>query len=85
MLETGSSAEEAVRALAFEVISDEGRLREMVRRAIAANPRAVNDYRNGKTKAADAIKGAVMREAKGMAQTDLVQRILTEELTEHSS
>ena len=48
--------------------------------AIAANPKAVTDYKNGKTKAADAIKGAVMRETKGMARTELVQQLLQEEL-----
>ena len=36
--------------------------------------------KKGKTKAADAIKGAVMRETKGMAKTELVQEILLEEL-----
>jgi Asp-tRNA(Asn)/Glu-tRNA(Gln) amidotransferase B subunit len=31
-------------------------------------------------KAADAIKGFIMRETKGMAKTEVVQRILLEEL-----
>jgi aspartyl-tRNA(Asn)/glutamyl-tRNA(Gln) amidotransferase subunit B len=82
MFQADVSAEEAVRDLGFEVIADEGRLREIVRRAVAANPKAAADYRKGKAKAADAIKGAVMRETKGMAQTDLVQKILSEELQE---
>ena len=46
----------------------------------AANPKAVADFKKGKTKAADAIKGAVMRETKGMAKTELVQQLLLEEL-----
>jgi len=80
MLETGSSAEQAISDLGFKVISDEGQLREIVRRAIAANARAVADFKKGKTKAADAIKGAVMRETKGMARTEVVQQILLQEL-----
>ena len=36
--------------------------------------------KNGKTKAADAIKGFVMRETKGMANTEVVSQILLEEL-----
>jgi aspartyl-tRNA(Asn)/glutamyl-tRNA(Gln) amidotransferase subunit B len=80
MLETGSSAEQAISDLGFKVISDEGQLREIVRRAIAANAKAVADYKKGKTKAADAIKGAVMRETKGMAKTEVVQQILLQEL-----
>jgi aspartyl-tRNA(Asn)/glutamyl-tRNA(Gln) amidotransferase subunit B len=80
MVETGVSAEQAMRELGFQVISDEGQLVELVRRAIAANPKAVADYKKGKVKAADAIKGAVMRETRGMARTEMVQKILTEEL-----
>ncbi|HEV3204927.1 MAG TPA: Asp-tRNA(Asn)/Glu-tRNA(Gln) amidotransferase subunit GatB [Gemmataceae bacterium] len=80
MLETGSPAEKAIADLGFKVVSDEGQLAEIVRRAIAANPKAVADFKNGKTKAADAIKGAVMRETKGMAKTELVQQILIREL-----
>ena len=45
----------------------------LIRRAIAANPKAVADFKKGKVKAADAIKGAVMRETKGMAKTEVVQ------------
>jgi aspartyl-tRNA(Asn)/glutamyl-tRNA(Gln) amidotransferase subunit B len=80
MLETGESAADAIQALGFTVVSDEGALRELVRRAIAANPKAVADYKRGKLKAADAIKGFVMRETKGMAKTEAVQRLLQEEL-----
>ena len=80
MLETGASAEQAIRELGFQVVADEGQLVEIVRRAIAANPKAVADFKKGKTKAADAIKGAVMRETKGMAKTEAVQRLLQQEL-----
>jgi Asp-tRNA(Asn)/Glu-tRNA(Gln) amidotransferase B subunit len=34
----------------------------------------------GKVKAADAIKGFVMRETKGMAKTEVVQQLLMQEL-----
>jgi aspartyl-tRNA(Asn)/glutamyl-tRNA(Gln) amidotransferase subunit B len=80
MLETGDGAEKAVAALGFKVVADEGQLLEIIRRAIAANPKAVADYKKGKAKAADAIKGAVMRETKGMARTELVQQLVLKEL-----
>ena len=51
-----------------------------VRRAMAANARAVADYKNGKAAAANAIKGAVMRETKGSVRADVVDRVLKEEL-----
>jgi aspartyl-tRNA(Asn)/glutamyl-tRNA(Gln) amidotransferase subunit B len=80
MLASGRGARDAISKLGFKVIADEGQLVEIIRRAIAANPKAVADYKKGKTKAADAIKGAVMRETKGMAKTELVQQLLAQEL-----
>jgi aspartyl-tRNA(Asn)/glutamyl-tRNA(Gln) amidotransferase subunit B len=80
MLESGSTVKQAISDLGFKVVADEGQLVEIVRRAIAANPKAVADYKKGKTKAADAIKGAVMRETKGMAKTEMVQLLLVQEL-----
>lgn len=80
MFESGAGAKETIAKLGFAVVADEGQLLEIVRRAIAANPKAVADFKKGKTKAADAIKGAVMRETKGLAKTEVVQRLLLQEL-----
>ena len=79
-MQDGTSAKEAIAKLGVSVVSDESALREIVVKAIAGNVKAVADYKKGKTKAADAIKGAVMRETKGSARMDEVQRILLEEL-----
>jgi aspartyl-tRNA(Asn)/glutamyl-tRNA(Gln) amidotransferase subunit B len=72
--------EQAFAELGLEVVGNEDEVRELVRRAIAANPKAAADYKKGKAKAADAIKGAVMRETKGMAKTEVVHRLVIEEL-----
>lgn len=80
MIEKNCSAERAIQDLDLKPIGDESQLLEIVRRAVAANPRAVADFKKGKTKAADAIKGAVMRETKGKANTELVQQLLMQEL-----
>ncbi len=77
---TGLGAKDAIAKLGFKVVADEGQLLEIIRRAIAANPKAVADFEKGKTKAADAIKGAVMRETKGMAKMEQVQGLLLKEL-----
>ena len=58
---------------------DESALRAAVVAAIAANPKAVADFKGGKTAAANKIKGEVMKANKG-APNDLVQRLLDEEL-----
>jgi aspartyl-tRNA(Asn)/glutamyl-tRNA(Gln) amidotransferase subunit B len=75
-----SLIEQAMAELGLEVVGNEDEVRELVRRAIAANPKAAADYKKGKTKAADALKGAVMRETKGMAKTEVVHRLVLEEL-----
>lgn len=80
MLETGGDASSIMAELGFQVVADSGQIAEMIRKGIAANPKAVADFKKGKTKAADAIKGFVMRETKGMANTEIVSQILLEEL-----
>src|SRR6202008_156309 len=80
MLQTGASPRAALDQLGIKAVSDTSQLREIVRRAVAANPKAVADFKKGKTKAAEAIKGAIMRETKGMAKTEVVQQLLLQEL-----
>jgi aspartyl-tRNA(Asn)/glutamyl-tRNA(Gln) amidotransferase subunit B len=77
---TGLTARQAIGKLGIKAGPDEAQLREIVRKAIAGNPKAVADFKMGKVKAADAIKGAVMRETKGMAQMEQVQLLLLQEL-----
>jgi aspartyl-tRNA(Asn)/glutamyl-tRNA(Gln) amidotransferase subunit B len=81
MLEHGADAAASIAALGFKAVADEGAIRELVRQGIAANPQAVADYKAGKTKAADRIKGFVMKATKGLANTALVQTMLEEELS----
>ena len=45
--------------------TDEGRLTEVIKKAIEANPKAVADYKAGKKKAVGAMVGFVMKEMKG--------------------
>jgi aspartyl-tRNA(Asn)/glutamyl-tRNA(Gln) amidotransferase subunit B len=80
MLAGGASPKQAIDKLGFKVVADESQLFELIRKGIAANPKAVADFKKGKVKAADAIKGYVMRETKGMAKTEVVQKLLMQEL-----
>ncbi|HEY7422707.1 MAG TPA: Asp-tRNA(Asn)/Glu-tRNA(Gln) amidotransferase GatCAB subunit B, partial [Gemmataceae bacterium] len=79
MLESGCGAKQAMDALGIKP-TDTGALAEIVRRALAANPKAVADFKAGKTKAAQAIKGAVMRETKGTARPEVVEQLILEEI-----
>ena len=80
MVDAGCTVKEAMEQLGIKVLGDAAALRAIVERAVAANPKAVADFRKGKVKAADAIKGAVMRETKGMARMELVQQLVAEAL-----
>jgi aspartyl-tRNA(Asn)/glutamyl-tRNA(Gln) amidotransferase subunit B len=80
MLQTGSSAKEAMVQLGIQAVSDTGQLAEIVRGALADNARAVADYKNGKAAALNSLKGAVMKKTRGMANPEVVQKILLEEL-----
>jgi len=79
MLADGLGAKQAVAKLGIQAV-DAGELVEIVRQAIADNPKAVEDYKKGKTAAAQRIKGAVMKATKGTAKPDVVDRVLAEEL-----
>ncbi len=80
MVETGDSAEAIIKKLGLDVSFDSNQLRELVKRSIAANPKAVADVKAGKAKAIDALVGPVMRETKGKAPTDEIRKLMAEEL-----
>jgi aspartyl-tRNA(Asn)/glutamyl-tRNA(Gln) amidotransferase subunit B len=79
MLEAGETAKDAIAHLGIKAV-DAGALEEIVRRVIAANPKAVAEYKKGKTAAAQSFMGAVMRETKGAAKADVVQKLIADEL-----
>lgn len=81
MLENNCDAKQAIDALGIKPVADTSALVEIVRRALSANPKAVADFKAGKTKAVQAIKGAVMRETKGTARPEVVEQIILEEIT----
>ena len=55
-------------------------LSEIVDRALEANPKAVEQYKEGKGKAIGAIVGFVMRETKGRADGGEVNRLIREKI-----
>lgn len=80
MIAEGSDAAAAIAKLGITAV-DDSRLLELVRQAIADNPKAVADFRAGKTAAAQRIKGAVMKESKGTAKPDAVDKLIADELS----
>jgi aspartyl-tRNA(Asn)/glutamyl-tRNA(Gln) amidotransferase subunit B len=82
MLEQNTDASAAMTALGVRTATDfdEGALRQAVLDAMKANPQSVDDYKKGKTAAANRIKGHVMKMNKG-APNEVVQKLLEEELS----
>lgn len=73
--------EDVVAARGLEVVTDEGALSEAVDRAIAASPEVAEKIRAGKTAAAGALIGAVMKEMRGRADAARVRELILAKLT----
>ncbi len=80
MFETGKDPESIVKEEGLEVVSDEGAIAGVVRKILEANPQSVADYRSGKEKAFGFLVGQAMRETRGKADPQLVNRLLKDEL-----
>ena len=63
-------------------ISDQNALEGIVEEVIANNSKASNDYRAGKTNALQALIGQAMKQTRGQAKADSVQKILIAKLEE---
>ncbi len=78
MMSSGKDANAIIAEQGLVQISDEGQLREIALRVIAANPKSVADYLAGKDKAIGALVGQVMKETKGKANPQLINKIIAE-------
>ncbi len=62
----------------LKTVNDEGALEEALKKVIADNPQAVEDYRGGKEKALGALVGQTMKAMKGKADPGTVNQKLRE-------
>jgi aspartyl-tRNA(Asn)/glutamyl-tRNA(Gln) amidotransferase subunit B len=65
----------------LSIVSDDAALLEAVDAAIAANPDIAAKIRDGKTAAAGALVGQVMKATKGRADATRVRELILERLT----
>ena len=63
-----------------EEVSDEDILQRTVSTVIAANPQAVQNFKSGKSAALKFLLGQVMRETKGKAKPQMVEKLLRKNL-----
>jgi aspartyl-tRNA(Asn)/glutamyl-tRNA(Gln) amidotransferase subunit B len=76
VFETGKMPSQIVEEKGLIQINDEKLIEELVKKAMEQNPKAVQDYKSGKKKAAGFFVGYVMRETKGKANPELTNRII---------
>ncbi|QFT87462.1 Aspartyl/glutamyl-tRNA(Asn/Gln) amidotransferase subunit B [Bacillus sp. THAF10] len=80
LIENGGDAEAIVKEKGLVQISDEGALRKMVVEALDANPKSVQDYKEGTERAIGFLVGQIMKASKGQANPQMVNKILIEEM-----
>ncbi len=80
MFQSGEMPEAIVEKQGLKQSSDTGELEKWVADAIAADPKAVAQFKAGNEKALNALKGAVMKASKGKANPQLVDQIVRRQL-----
>ncbi|ABB14382.1 Asp-tRNA(Asn)/Glu-tRNA(Gln) amidotransferase subunit GatB [Carboxydothermus hydrogenoformans] len=80
MFSSGKDPEVIVKEKGLVQITDLGELEAVVDKVIAANPKAVEDYKNGKEKALGFLVGQIMKETRGRANPEAVNQLLRDKL-----
>ncbi len=80
MFSTGENALEIIDRKGLVQISDVDKLQEIVEKVIKENPASIEDYRSGKKKALGFLVGQIMKETKGKANPQVVNKILLEKV-----
>ena len=81
MWRSGKGPDAIVKEKGLVQVSDESEIERWVDEALAQNPKAVQDYRDGNERAAGSFVGTVMKLSKGKANPALVNRIIKRKLT----
>ena len=62
-------------------ISDEGAIKEICQKIVDANPQSIADYKAGKDRAIGFLVGQAMKETKGKANPQMLNKLFAEELS----
>ncbi len=86
MLSGGKSADEIIQARGLTQISDTDEIRKVVVAVIDANPQAIVDFKKGKKaeQVAGFLRGLVMKQTRGKANSSLVQQLVADELAKRA-
>lgn len=78
----GKSPDVIIKEKGLEVVSDEGMIKEFVKKAISSNPKVVQDFKSNPN-AAMFLVGLVMKESGGKADVKIVKDLIISELSNH--
>ena len=80
LFENSKDPEEIIKEKGWIQISDEGAIKEVVMKVLENNPQSVADYKAGKDKALGFLVGQAMKETKGKANPQMLNKMFLEEL-----
>lgn len=80
MFETGKMASDIVKEKGLIQVSDEGAILEVIQKVLDNNPQSIADYKAGKDRALGFLVGQIMKETKGKANPQIVNKLLLEKL-----
>ena len=80
LFENPRDPEEIIKEKGWIQISDEGAIKEVVLKVLEANPQSIADYKGGKDKALGFLVGQAMKETKGKANPQMLNKMFLEEL-----
>jgi len=81
MIESGGDPEKIVEEKGLKQVTDLSAIEPIIDAAIAANPASVEDFRAGKEKAIGFLVGQIMKETKGKANPQIVNKLLREKMS----
>ena len=80
MFETGADPTYIIEEKNLKQVSDEKEIKEIIKKIIKDNPKAIEDYKRGKKNAIQFLIGQVMRETKGKMDPRITQKLIQEVL-----
>ena len=80
LFENPRKPEEIIKEKGWIQISDEGAIKEVVLKILEANPQSIVDFKAGKDRALGFLVGQAMKETKGKANPQMLNKMFLEEL-----
>ena len=80
MFESGENAKDIVDKKGLVQMSDEGAIKAIVEKVVEANPQSIIDYKAGKDRAIGFLVGQIMKETKGKANPQMLNKMFVEEI-----